>query len=213
MLLDVPPQPEYLLQRGLIQPGTDIGRAIRFATRVFQRREVQKDKYTEASAKIFQKENKYKMLILVTDGENLVQSSVPFEAAKEAANKGIHIYTLGIGVPGPGAPIPLHDQEGKITGYKKDATGQTVLTQLNDTLLRKIASLGDGRYYLTSNKSVELDKLYKDISSLERRELEKQQFTQYKERFQYFLFLALVLLAGELILGDRKSENCLRFKT
>ena len=216
MLLDALPQPEYLFQRKLIQPGTDIGRAIRFGIKVFQRREARdevrnEDEYTEAfSEEILRSELKYKALILVTDGENLVPSSDPLEAAKEAAKEGIHIYTLGVGVPRQSTPIPLHDSEGKFMGYKRDGTGKIVLTQLNDTLLRKISALGGGRYYLASQRGAELNELYKDISSLERRELEKLKFTQHEERFQYFLLLALALLAGELILGDRYNGRNFR---
>jgi len=205
MLLDVPPQPEYLLQEGMIQPGTDIGRAIRFGIRMFQQREA-KGKILSRNG-LPRNEKKYKVLILVTDGEDLVSSSSPLDAAREAAKEGIHVSTLGIGVPGQRTPIPLHDHEGKFTGYKKDRTGELVLTQLNDRLLRRIAALDGGRYYLASAKDSELDELYKDISSLERKELEKRQFTQYEERFQYFLFLALALLTGELILSERQNDT------
>jgi Ca-activated chloride channel family protein len=208
MLLDVPPEPEYLLQKELIHPGTDIGRAIRFGVRLFQQGEA-KGKATK-SHEVIRKvtsersEYKYKVLVLVTDGENLVPSSGPLEATQEAAKLGIHVYALGVGVPGQGTPIPLHDPDGKFIEYKKDRTGELVLTQLNDTLLRKISALSGGRYYLASAKGAEVDDLYKDISSLERKELEKSQFTQYEERFQYFLLGALILLTVELILSERK---------
>ena len=230
MLLDVPPQPEYILQKQLIQPGTDIGRAIWVGIRVFQQIEAKgklrkRDGYTDVFSDSLnhlengkgilrsevvhevtneRSEHKYKVLILVTDGENLVESSDPLEAAQEAVKEGIRVYTLGVGTPGHGTPIPLHDREGKFMGYKRDRTGELVLTQLNDRLLRKISALGGGRYYLASAKGAELEDLCKDMSSLERRELEKRQFTQHEERFQYFLFLALALLIGELILSERK---------
>ncbi|MBM3240747.1 VWA domain-containing protein [Candidatus Poribacteria bacterium] len=208
MLLDVPPEPEYLLQKELIHPGTDIGRAIRFGIRLFQQGEA-KGKATKSHEVIHKvtaerSEYKYKVLILVTDGEVLLPSSDPLEATKEAAKLGIYVYALGVGVPGQGTPIPLHDHEGKFIEYKKDRTGELVLTQLNDTLLRKISTLSGGRYYLASAKGAEVDDLYKDISNLERKELEKSQFTQYEERFQYFLLGALILLAVELILSERK---------
>jgi hypothetical protein len=239
MLLDVPPEPEYLLQKELIHPGTDIGRAIRFGIRLFQQgeakgkatksREVRnKAEYTSAffdarnhpgnqegisrgevirKITVEQSEYKYKVLVLVTDGEDLLPSSDPLEATKEAVKLGIHVYALGVGVPDQGTPIPLHDHEGKFIEYKKDRTGELVLTQLNDILLQKISALSGGRYYLASAKGAEVDDLYKNISNLERKELEKSQFTQYEERFQYFLFLTLVLLAGELILGNRRQEG------
>ncbi|MFQ6041076.1 MAG: VWA domain-containing protein [Candidatus Poribacteria bacterium] len=215
MFLDVPPEPEYLFRGGLIQPGTDIGRAIRFAIKVFQSNEAKHEtRNTDAYGDIFAQElslnkPKYKALILVTDGEHLVPSSDPIQAAQEAAEAGIHIYTLGVGVEGQSALIPLRDHAGKFTGYKKDGTGAHVLTRLNDALLRKISASGGGRYYLASTQNSELDDLYQDMSSLERRELEKLKFTRYEERFQYFLFVALLLLIVELILSERKrwKEN------
>ena len=169
-------------------PGTAIGNAIRRAIKTFRN-----------------KEYKYKVLILVTDGED--HDSDPISAAKIAAQAGIKIYALGLGIPRQGAPIPLYDN-GKLIGYKcaepsresgSDSAGEAVLTRLNETILRRMVRLTGGQYYLASVKEQEIDKLYKSISSLERRELEQRQFTQYAEGFQFFLVIALILLVGELI--------------
>ncbi len=160
-------------------PGTAIGDAIRRAIKTFRN-----------------KEYKYKVLILVTDGEEHDSDSI--SAARIAAQAGIKIYALGVGIPRQGTPIPLYDN-GRLIGYKSDAAGEPVLTKLNETILRRIAGLTGGQYYLASVKEQEIDKLYKNISSLERRELEQRQFTQYAEGFQFFVVIALILLVAEAL--------------
>ena len=168
-------------------PGTAIGKAIRVALRGFN-----------------QKERKYKVMVLLTDGEDLM--SDPIKVAKVAAQEGVRIYTVGIGSP-QGAPIPLRDDKGRLLEYKKDRKNQTVMSKLDELTLEKIALLTDGKYYRSTIRGMELDRIYEDISKLEKKELKSRQYSQYEDRYQYFLLVAILALMAEGLLSDRRRKK------
>ena len=168
-------------------PGTAIGKAIRVALRGFN-----------------QKERKYKVMVLLTDGEDLM--SDPIKVAKVAAQEGVRIYTVGIGSP-QGAPIPLRDDKGRLLEYKKDRRDQTVMSKLDELTLEKIALLTDGKYYRSTIRGMELDRIYEDISKLEKKELKSRQYSQYEDRYQYFLLVAILALMAEGLLSDRRRKK------
>jgi len=172
------------------EPGTAIGDAIRTSIKAFN-----------------QKERKYKVLILLTDGED--HDSDPLGAAEEAAQEGIRIYTIGIGST-QGEPIPLRNERGEITGYKKDGEGNVVVSRLDETTLQKIALTTGGKYYHATRGEMELDKIYDEISRMEKKELEGKLLTQYEDRYQIFLFLSVLCLVVEFLLSDRRSKKTIK---
>ncbi|MDP6685454.1 MAG: hypothetical protein QGI05_00720, partial [Candidatus Omnitrophota bacterium] len=129
----------------------------------------------------------------------------PVQAAKRAKKQGVIIYTIGIG-SGKGEPIPIIDENGKVDGYKKDKHGEVVMSKIDEALLQRIAFITGGRYYRATPIEFELDSIYGAISKMERKELSSRLFTQYEDRYQYFLGIALILLCIESILGDRKKR-------
>ena len=178
MFLDV-------MEPGLIPvPGTAIGEAILTAVSSF-----------------VEKERKHKVLILITDGEEHVGK--PVEMAQAASKEGIVIYCVGIGAS-QGVPIPLTDDKGNRIGFKKDEDGQVVMTKLDELTLEKIALETGGKYYRASPGEVELNKIYEDISQMEKKTLASQQFAQFEDRFQILLGLALLLLFLEFFLPERR---------
>ncbi len=175
------------------QPGTAISEAIKTAMRSFTAREL-----------------KYKVLVLITDGEDHEED--PLEAAKEASKQGIIIYTIGIGSP-QGAPIPQFDQYGRQIGYKKDKNGEIITTKLDVLTLEKIAFETGGKFYISTTGEVELDKILEEISEMEKKELASRKFTQFEDRFQIFLFLSLILLFIETLLSERRKIKRIRIGT
>jgi Ca-activated chloride channel family protein len=146
---------------------------------------------------------KSKVLVIVTDGEDQEQEAV--DQAKKAADEGIRIYTIGMGTP-KGAPIPMKGPKGEDIGFKRDKSGEVVVTRLNEILLQQIADAGNGRYLRGTQSGQELDAIWKDISSMEKQEFGKKQFTAFEDRFQYLVFPALLLLLGEFLLSERKGS-------
>lgn len=150
----------------------------------------------------FDREKASKAIIIITDGENHEDNAM--EIARDAAKEGIHVYTIGMGLP-EGAPIPIF-QRGTITGYKKDKKGNTIITRLNEEMLQQIAQAGDGSYVRANNSRAGLEKIFNDISKLEKSEIDSKVFTDYEDRFQYLIAPAVLLLIIELLLASRKSR-------
>lgn len=156
----------------------------------------------EKAAESFDDDSHTRAIVVITDGEN--HEDDPVKAAKELAEKGIFIYTLGMGLP-EGAPIPVYNQAGRQTGYKKDRSGQTVITRLDENTLQKVAEAGNGIYVRANNTTAGLSKIFDEINSLEKTTYESQMFSEYESRFQYFIALALLMLLIEMLIFERKN--------
>lgn len=172
--------------------GTEIGRAI------------------ELAVKSFGESENSKAIVIISDGEDH-ENGDAVKAAQEAAKNGIKIYTIGMGLD-EGAPIPLYNQYGKRTGYKKDKDGNIVITKLDDHILRQIAEIGDGIYVRASNSNVGLDKIYDDISLAKKSEIESKMFTDYEDRFQWFIGAAIILIIIEILISSSKQRWEANFK-
>jgi Ca-activated chloride channel family protein len=159
----------------------------------------------EMASKAFdQKEKKHKVLLLLTDGED--HQGGALEAAEEARKEGIKIYTVGIGNP-EGEPIPVLDRTGKQVGFKKDQNGEVIVTKLDDVTLQKISLATGGRFYHATAGEIELDRIFDEISTMEKKELEGTLVTRYDDRYQWPLLVAMLLIVGEFFLPERKKPK------
>ncbi len=165
--------------------GTAIGAAIKLATKSFT-----------------PGEGKSRAIIIITDGEN--HEDDPVSEAEEAAKAGIVIHTIGIG-SSEGVPIPV--STGGRKDYLKDQNGTTVITRLDEEILKKIAVTGGGNYIRASSSSIGLDEIFSDIRKMDQSELESSVYTEYNDQFQIFAAIALILLIIEIILMERKNRK------
>lgn len=147
------------------------------------------------------KDNKHKALIIITDGENHEDDAL--ESAKNASKEGIIIHTIGMGSP-EGAPIPVHNNGSN--DFLKDHDGTTVITKLDQVSLEKIAAEGRGIFVRASNADDGLETIMNEISKMDKKTFGSKQFTDYEDRFQYFIGAGLVLLLLEFIISNRKSK-------
>ncbi len=166
-------------------PGTAIGSAIRLAMKSF-----------------VEGDQKHKVIVLITDGENHEDDAIA--AAKDAHAEGVIIHTIGMGLP-EGAPIPIY-QDNRLVGYKKDESGATVITKLDEQALTEIASTGGGKFIRASNQQSELDEVLKEIEGMEKKEFGAKVFTEFEDRFQYLLAVAVFLLALEFFTAEKRSR-------
>lgn len=157
----------------------------------------------------FSEDERSKAIIIISDGEDH-ENDAAMSAAKEAAKKGIRIYTIGMGLP-DGAPIPEYNQYGRMVGYKKDKSGNTIVTRLNEDMLRRIADAGGGMYVRANNSNVGLEKIYDDISKLDKTEIETQVFTDYEDQFQWFVGAGIILLLVLIFMSSGKKGWETRF--
>ncbi|MCD6565646.1 MAG: VWA domain-containing protein [Bacteroidales bacterium] len=150
----------------------------------------------------FSPDNKIsKALIIITDGEDHNDDAVPL--AREAAEKGIVIYAIGVGTPN-GTPIPVYS--GNQRSFRKDRQGNVIMTKLNEKILQEITDAGNGSYIRATNNRLGLNMLFDRISSIEKKELETRIYSEYDEKFQYMIGLALILILFDFILLERKNK-------
>ena len=139
-------------------------------------------------------------IIVITDGEN--HEDDPVDAAKQAAQMGIKVYTIGVGSL-RGEPIPV---EG---GLMKDKDGNIVVTHLDEGTLRQVAEAGNGAYVHAGNEEFGLNPILNDINKMEDEVFNSVIFEEYDEQYMYFLAIALVLLVLEMLIGERRWKKTL----
>ena len=159
----------------------------------------------KTSAKAFHtKEKKSKAIILITDGED--QTGEALSAAKSAGNQGIKIYTIGIGGE-IGAPLPELNGNG---GFRKNQQGEVILSKLDEITLQQIALETGGSYVRSVTGDIDLKTIYQDQikRNVKKKELKSERRKIWQERFQWFIFIALIFLFIETSLSKKKPvEN------
>ena len=155
-----------------------------------------------------QESNKFKAMVLITDGENHESGAV--DMAEEAAEEGVIIHTLGIGSEA-GAPIP-DIYRGQKQGYKKDKQNNIVNSKLNDQILKEISEASNGRYFRVNGSKGEIPKIIGELQDMEKKDFEDRVFTDYEDQFQYFIAIALLLLLIEFFISERSRGWYKRFK-
>lgn len=167
--------------------GTAIGEAIELATRSFTPQ-------TETS----------KAIIIITDGENHQDDAV--KAAQAAREQGIHVHTIGMGLE-QGAPIPVKGSNGQ---YMKDSKGEVVISKLDESTLQQIAAAGEGNYVRANNSDVGLNALLEEINKMDKSLLEERVYTDYDEKYQYFIIAGLFFLLVDFMILERKNKHLLK---
>ena len=163
--------------RSIPRGGTDIASAIREAIKEYD-----------------QTPSQYKAVVILTDGESL--EGDPLAAAKAAKEKGIKVYTIGIGTK-EGDLIRVPDAFGD-NSFLKDGNGNFVKSRLNEKLLQDIALTTGGAYIRAGGAQFGLELLYdQELSKMEKREFDSKLERRYFERFQIPLVIVLLLLIGE----------------
>lgn len=160
--------------------GTDIARAITVGMRSFT-----------------QQEKVGRAIIVITDGEDHEGGAA--EAAAEARKRGINVFILGVGSV-KGAPIPTGNG-----GYMTDATGQTVMSALNEPMCQDIAKAGSGTYIHVDNTSDAQEQLNDELTKLQKGETNSVIYSEYDEQFQAFGILAVLLLIAEICVMEAKN--------
>lgn len=157
----------------------------------------------ETSVKCFDPESPtQKAIIVITDGENHEDDAK--SAAADAARQGITVHTIGLGTS-KGAPIPIYKNDIQ-QGFRKDNAGNTVITKLNEDMLAEIAAMGHGIYVRSTNSTDGLRQVMQELENMEKEEYGTTMFTDYEDRYQVFLGIALLLFIIESLLTTNKSK-------
>ena len=146
-------------------------------------------------------EQKNRILIIISDGEDHEGDAI--DIAEEANEEGIRIFTIGVGNV-KGGPIPIK-RNGVVLNYKKDRNGETVITRLDETTLKEIAEETNGAYINGSNTSEVVDTIKDLLEKMDKKEFESKQIADYKDQFQWFLGLGILLLFIDIFFLERKT--------
>jgi Ca-activated chloride channel family protein len=168
-------------------PGTNVAQALEAARRGF-----------------VSQESKFKVIVLLTDGEQ--HEGKPLDVAESAREEGIVIHTVGVGTPA-GDPIPVRNEQGQVIEYKRDENGQPVLSRLDEDVLGRIAIATGGKYFRATDRESEVEEIGGLIADMESKELASKLFTRYEERFYWPLGLAIVLLIAETVIPRRRGDK------
>jgi Ca-activated chloride channel family protein len=180
------------------QGGTSLSSAIRTSLAAFEKGE-----------------DNHKVLVLFTDGEDHDVDTETMAAAKEAADAGMHIFTIGVGTPA-GELLRVKDDQGNYS-FIKDDEGNVVKSHLNESLLRQIATVANG-FYLPLQGADPMATLYaRGLAPLPKTEATTRLTRVYKERYHWFLAFAVICLLLEFLLPEssrsRRSESSARRRT
>jgi len=143
-----------------------------------------------------------RVLIILSDGEDHFGESA-IRAAEEASTHGIRIFTIGVGDI-KGGPIPIK-RNGVVLNYKKDRQGETVITRLNEENLKSIAAEANGVYINGKNTNDVVTTIREILNKMDKTEFEAKEFADFKDQFQWFLGIALLLLFIDIFLLERKT--------
>lgn len=141
---------------------------------------------------------KSRAIIVITDGENHEDDAV--DAAKQVAELGIKVYTIGVGSL-QGQPIPRNGD------LMKDKDGNIVVTRLDEVTLQQVAAAGNGAYVHAGNEEFGLNPIIDEIRRLEDEKFQSVVFEDFDEQYMYFFGAALLLLVIEMLIGERRSKR------
>ena len=170
--------------------GTAIGDAINLAVRSFTPNEASE-----------------KAIVVITDGENH-EGNAP-EAAKNALAKGIKVNVIGVG-SAQGAPVP--DDSGRQNSFRKDKSGNVVVTKLNEEMAQEIAAAGEGIYVRADNTNGAQKAIIDAVNNMNKTELESRVYSDYDEKYQWFIWAALIILVINIFIIDRKNNVLSKIK-
>jgi Ca-activated chloride channel family protein len=165
--------------------GTAIGKAIRLATLSFTQD-------IEAN----------KAIVIISDGENHEGDAI--EAAEEANEKGIKVYTIAMGLPG-GSPIPMRTGQYQ-RGFLKDREGNVVTSKMNPQMLSQIAVAGGGKFFHATSANVGLNKLFSDLNKLNKTEIDTKVYSEYEEQFPSLVWIALAFIILDILILERRNK-------
>ena len=149
-------------------------------------------------------DSKFKVILLVSDGED--HQGVALDVAKQAKEKGVIIHSLGVGTIA-GAPIPLMDEKGNRIEFKKNKNGQIVTSTLNELVLHEISDMANGMFVRIENQANAILPILSVIKEMEKKEIKSHVFSQYENRYQFFLIIGLLFFIIEFFISTRNDKE------
>ncbi|MBY0452043.1 MAG: VWA domain-containing protein, partial [Bdellovibrionaceae bacterium] len=173
--------------------GTNVETALAYAQEAFQKGGVTQEANVRTT----------RAVLVLSDGEDHEQGAV--ETAKKLSQDGIRIYTMAYGTEKGGA-IPTRDNYGNMNGYKKDKSGQPILSQVHGDFLKSLAEAGQGKFYFAYFNGDHLKNFVSDLGQLEKTQFQSSMMTQYEEKYAWPLAMGLLFLFISFFISDRQTK-------
>lgn len=184
---------DSLSTQSVSSQGTNFQALIELAVKAFERGGVSKDETSQVN----------RIIIIASDGEDHEQGAL--DQVSALSKEGVRIFTIAYGTEKGGA-IPTRDGMGFLKGYKKDRSGNTILTTVKGEFLRQLAQSGGGSFYFSIFGGEHVKQIVEDVDKIEKTQFEAKLSTQYDENYQIYLFFAILFGLIELFLGERRSS-------
>ncbi len=153
------------------------------------------DAIRECLAAMPERRDRDQVAVLITDGED--HESYPEEAARQAAERGVKIFTVGLGKATEGSRIPLRDEDGRLRYLKHE--GQEVWSKVDERLLKQIALTTGGAYVAAGTRAYDLGQIYEDhLAGLARGRIREEKRKRFREQFPLFVCLGVALLLVDM---------------
>ena len=136
------------------------------------------------------KKDKFKVMVLVSDGEDHDDHAV--QLAEKSASLGLMINTVGVGSKN-GSLIPIKNKKNNEIEYKRDKKGKLITSILNDKILQDVATAGNGNYFLFANSADSYLDIIESIQNMEKKTISTHEFSEYEDRYQPVALLSLAL--------------------
>jgi len=162
--------------------GTDLSTALRTAISAFN-----------------EESEKYKVMVLVTDGEDHEGAAV--ELVSKAYKLGIIAHAVGVGTL-KGSLIPINDK----SSYKRDKKGILITSKLNEAMLTELADAGGGIYSRFNNREAKYKEIMQAVDSMEKRSIQTHIYSEFEDRYQSFATVSLLLLIAGMVLPTRITK-------
>ena len=143
-----------------------------------------------------------RVLCILSDGED--HEFKEDQLISSIDESGIIIFSIGLGSL-KGAPIPIKENN-IVKSYKKDEKGEVVITRLDENLLQKIAQQSNGKYIKGDNTNEVVDEIINELKEMDKREFESKQFISFKDQFQWFIGIGLILILIDSIIYSKKTK-------
>lgn len=166
--------------------GSDVGKAIKLAFDSFER--------TTLGDKV---------ILIISDGEEHDKESE--EALKAIMDDQLKVYAIGVGTS-EGGLIPIYNETGQVTDYKKDKNGNPIMSKLNDATLKGLAKIGHGAYYASTMDAHEVNAFLSSIASLKKDGNTTKEINQYQQLYPYFLGMGLSLFLIAYLVPVRRQK-------
>ena len=176
----------------LILQGTDFGSAFRAAAQALKRGSALAP---GASSRV---------IVIASDGEDNEEKTL--ETIKELVDQKVRIFTLGFGTD-RGGMIPLYNERGNKTAYKKDQQGNPVVSRFDEKNLKKISRMTGGAFYPVFLGDSTIEKVYSDIQAVGAGVSSYQSQNVYREWYQYYLLIAFLFGFFYFLIGEKGKDN------